>query len=608
MPQNCLEGLSALRFWRVIWSWTLVCASTCLAMADVVHTKDGRRLEGRIVSETTTAIEIETRLGRVKVLRSEVQDIERGQSPREEFRTRFEAAKSDVPALVALAAWTDEQSLPSERKKCFRRIVELEPDHEVANLGLGNVRYRGEWLSPRERGARQKADEKREREAQGLVEHEGRWVTPEDRERMVAGLILFEGEWLTVAAAMARQGLGLVDEAWIPLPLAEAVARTRALCAAVGSPGVGTAGVGTAGVGIASVGIASVEAALGDTVIAGPWPKAFLEDIAKNLVRARARFDIQFKDVPPGVALFGGKAAELYVWSRDSRPYIASIEPLSALTTTVGAPWREAVENTHGWVFWDPYPISSVRAIARPDLHLAGHCYYHYGHILLNRHRYDGRLLPPWFGEGYAGLVEWWCHGHNTVVLKADASALTEGTAARGKEPPFGREALTRGDWQLELHRALTEKDPRLEPFDLVARKAAGQLTTVDVAMAMGIVAWLDDVGDGALDRFHAELKRSAPKAPEQTLAETAPRVARYDSAFRAAVQLDTRAADRAWRAWFLGQKPIAGTDAVPADPEPKKLEVEHSLERNDEHERAAARRAGSETSPRHATLATGGP
>src|SRR5690606_36201829 len=139
--------------------------------------------------------------------------------------------------------------------------------------------------------------------------------------------------------------------------------------------------------------------------------------------------------------------------------------------------------------------------------HLAGHCYYHYGHVLLNRYRYDGRPLPVWFGEGYASLVEWWVHGCNTVVLKADSQASLDGTVARGSEAPFGRAALTRGEWQLDLHRALTASDTRLGPFDTLARKSPGELTAVDVAMAMGILLWLEQSGEGALERFHASLK-----------------------------------------------------------------------------------------------------
>jgi hypothetical protein len=509
------------------------------AQADVVTTKDGRRLEGQIVSESSTEVVIDTRVGRVTVARSDVRTIERGKSAREEFGPRFERAKDDVAALLELATWAAGEKLESEARKCYRRVVVLDPKHEQAQLALGNVQYKGEWLTPKQRDARRAADEVAERKAQGLVEHEGEWVTPEVKDRLQRGLIEFEGAWMTVAEAKARQGLGELEGAWIELPLANAAAHALEVCKTAGAKGA--------------------VAARGDAVVAGPWLKPFLTEIADGLVRARALFDQQFPDAPRGFALFGGHAAEFFAWHRDSAPYVATIAPLSALTRTVGDAWRESVQSTHGWVFWDPYPISSVRAVSRPEFHVAGHCYYHYGHVLLNRYRYDGRLLPPWFGEGYASLVEWWVHGCNTVVLKADSTASQDGTVARGKEAPFGRAALTRGDWQVDLHRALTASDTRLGPFDTLARKSPGELTAVDVAMAMGIVLWLEQSGAGVLEKFHASLKASAPLAPEQELARASDRVERYDAAFKAALGLDSRAADRAWRTWFLARTPASG-------------------------------------------------
>lgn len=531
---GCLAALA-----RSMSAAALALVLATAAEADVVTTKDGRRLDGKILSESTTEVVIETRLGRVTVPRSDVRTLERGKSARDEFGPRYERAKADVAALMELAAWAAQEKLESEARKCHRRVVELDPKHELAQLALGNVLYKGEWLTPKQRDARRAVEEAAERKAQGLVEHEGQWVTPEVKARLERGLVEYEGAWMTVAEAKALQGLGEFEGEWIALPLATAAARAREVCRAAGAKGEVVVG--------------------GEAAVAGPWPKSFLAPIADGMVRARTLFDQQFTGAPRGFALFGGHAAEFYVWHRDSTPYLATIAPLSALTRTVGDAWREAVQSSHGWVFWDPHPISSVRAVARPEFHVSGHCYYHYGHVLLNRYRYDGRLLPPWFGEGYASLVEWWVHGCNTVVLKADSEASHDGTVARGKEAPFGRAALTRGQWQVDLHRALTASDTRLGPFDTLARKSPGELTTVDVAMAMGIVLWLEQSGEGALERFHGALKASAPPAPEQELARTGDRVQRYDTAFQAAIGLDSRAADRAWRTWFLARTPAPG-------------------------------------------------
>ncbi len=539
-PPRHVWTLSLTRVARGLAAAMLALGFVPSAQADVVVTKDGRRLEGTIVTDTKKEVVIETASGRVTVPRAEVRELERSKTPAQEFPERFAAARESIEQLLALATWASDAQLAVEARKCYRRILDLDDQNEVANKALGNVQYKGQWMTPKQRDNRQAKDEAADRKARGLVEYKGQWVTPEDKARLEQGLVLVDGEWLTLAQAKAREGLGPFAGGWVPLPLAEAAARAQRVAVAAG--------------------VHDAAAALsGDSVVLGPWPEPFLRDIAGGLDRARALFDAQFVGAPKGLALFGGRPGELYAWNRDSEPYLATIAPLSELTKTVGEPWREAVKATHGWVFWDPFPVSSVRAVTRPEFHVAGHTYYHYGHVLLNRYRYDGRLLPPWFGEGYASLVEWWVHGQNTVVLKADAQSTSAGSAAVGKAQPFSRATLTRGAWQLDLRQALEATDVRLAPFDVLARKAPGELTAVDVAMSMGVVLWIERSGAGALERFHASLKESAPPAPHQVLERAPERQKRYDTAFQAAVGLDSRAADRAWRAWFLERTPEPG-------------------------------------------------
>ena len=88
-----------------------------------------------------------------------------------------------------------------------------------------------------------------------------------------------------------------------------------------------------------------------------------------------------------------------------------------------------------------------------------------------------------------------------------------------------------------------------------------GQLTLVDIAMAMGILNWLEEAGEGTLERFHGALRKSAPDAPLRVSTKGADRQARYDEAFLAAVDLDWRAADKEWRAWFLKTNPLKTTN-----------------------------------------------
>jgi hypothetical protein len=70
-----------------------------------------------------------------------------------------------------LAEWCKEHHLPNQRKVHLGRIIELDPDHEVARRLLGYVRRDGKWLTQEEHMA-----------ARGFVRHEGRWIMAAEKE------------------------------------------------------------------------------------------------------------------------------------------------------------------------------------------------------------------------------------------------------------------------------------------------------------------------------------------------------------------------------------------------------------------------------------------
>lgn len=63
------------------------------------------------------------------------------ESERAEFRSQFDATfqihQNDPDKLWALAAWCKERTLPDEQKRCYVRILEINPNHEGALLALG---------------------------------------------------------------------------------------------------------------------------------------------------------------------------------------------------------------------------------------------------------------------------------------------------------------------------------------------------------------------------------------------------------------------------------------------------------------------------------------
>ncbi|MHC4341546.1 MAG: hypothetical protein ACYSX0_15210, partial [Planctomycetota bacterium] len=85
------------------------------------------------------------------------------------YHERLEAAM-DADAVMAVAAWALEKNFKENvLKPLHLRALEMDPDHEGANLALGRVRYQGEWMTPEGRDLRMKEEQEAAQRAKGLV-------------------------------------------------------------------------------------------------------------------------------------------------------------------------------------------------------------------------------------------------------------------------------------------------------------------------------------------------------------------------------------------------------------------------------------------------------
>jgi hypothetical protein len=346
------------------------------------------------------------------------------------------------------------------------------------------------------------------------------------------------------AEAQRKQGLEEHEGTW--LPRAEALARNS-----------GAEVQKLAGVPLASL--------LTDQLSLWAQPAAGdLAPVAAGLVRGRAWFDATWK-AEPGTALLGGRLAEFYLFV-DDEPYQKTTPLFAARTKTVGPGWDAAVAKSYGFFWSDPHATSSVRLWKRGLSDLAGHCHHHWGHLLANRLGYDGRLLPPWYDEGVAALLEFRSHGRNAVFCRGErleepAGPSTQGPAKkrdtgtkvgpkaepRAKVAPLDPKAMRDGRWREALVAGLDE----LPSFDSLASLQFTELDGAAIAASMGIVQWLESRGDGALRRFHDVLRKHAPPVPDRVHSSPGARLAMYEEAFRAASGLPLEEADKAWRAWL---------------------------------------------------------
>jgi len=495
--------------------------------ADVLHMKDGREVEGQIVEETKSKIRIRTLLGTFEFDPKDVERIERGKSRLEEFEERMEAAKT-ADDYHAVGLWCVERKMRKQAKQAMRKAKELDPMHAGANTWLGFVLHEGEWVTPEEKARRVAAAEEAAKKAEGLVRYGDRWVTPEDKRRLEQGLIRVDGQWLSYEELQRSKGLEEVDGRWIER--SEALARRNAAQAE--------------SLGKLPYRVVVTEQAL----VAGTVPDWMLEQVGDGIDEGRRWFDRSF-GTPPGLGLLADRRAEFYLYDTRDGPYLATVAYFASLTETLPEGWAAGAERAYGFFWTDPYAMSSARQWHRGQDELVGHCYHHWGHMLLGRLLYDGRLLPPWYEEAFASWFEFQVHRKNAVFCRARTTASTGTVSTRTKrvvDPKMVRE----GRWREALKIGIRER--QVLSIDKLYQLDFSDLEVIDIAAGMGILEWIDSHGPESLAKFHAVYRGLAPKAPGRLVTPGLERQEANDKAFRAATGKGWREADRAWKAWFL--------------------------------------------------------
>lgn len=505
-------------------------AAAALAGADILHMKDGREVEGVVVEETDALVRLRTRLGVLEFKRSDIERIERKKSKLQEFEERWERAESGDD-FHALGLWAEERRMRKEAKRCMAEAVRVDPDHAAAHTWLGHVLHEGEWMTPEERDRRVREAERARRSAEGLVEYRGRWVTPEERSKLEAGLVQHEGRWMTPEEAQRARGLELVEGRWIP--------RAQALALRSGAEAAKRAGQ------------TFERTTNAEALVAGTLERGVIDSIATGLLAGRAWFDEEL-GVEPGLELLAGRPAEFYVFAPTGTAYEDTVEYFASLTPTLPEGWAPVARKAYGFFWTDPYAMSSARQAHRGEQDIVGHCYHHWGHMLLGRLDYDGRLLPPWYEESFASLLEFQVHRKNRVFCRARTQVATGGTTSTGGRRHVDPDLVRRGDWRATLKAAIEER--QVLSFDKLQQLDFSDLEVVDIATGMGLLEWIDSRGEESLRRFHRVLRSGAPRAPARVIQDGNERTALAERAFQEATGMGWREADRTWRTWFLAR------------------------------------------------------
>lgn len=143
--------------------------------ADVLHLKNGGRLEGR-VKRTPDGLELRRGSVRMTVDPARVARWERTPLPAEEYKTRRALTATDDPmGQFVLALWCQQNGLAEEAEHHLEAVLALAPDHAEARRMAGYVRSEGAWVK---QAARMRA--------KGLARYKGRWLPAPEAKRLLA--------------------------------------------------------------------------------------------------------------------------------------------------------------------------------------------------------------------------------------------------------------------------------------------------------------------------------------------------------------------------------------------------------------------------------------
>jgi hypothetical protein len=141
------------------------------AGADEVFLQGGGIVRGEVVAERADSLVIDVGPGRVTLPRSRVERVVLSNSDLGTYRQRAAVlAPQDARGWLALARWAAGHDLLTQAREAYARAAAADPTSAEAQQGLGRELVDGRWLS-----------EDAANRARGLMEFQGRWMTPAER-------------------------------------------------------------------------------------------------------------------------------------------------------------------------------------------------------------------------------------------------------------------------------------------------------------------------------------------------------------------------------------------------------------------------------------------
>ena len=153
-------------------------APTLALFGDVVYLKNGQSIEGRVTKKDGNVTIRRPSGAVVSVDEKDVSSVVTRKTPAASFRERLEKVPpGKLEPLLELVAWAREKRLRAQLRKVSKRILEVDPNNEMARQELGYVVFENTWVL--------ESELKTNRRERGLVKFRGEWMAVEERERLV---------------------------------------------------------------------------------------------------------------------------------------------------------------------------------------------------------------------------------------------------------------------------------------------------------------------------------------------------------------------------------------------------------------------------------------
>jgi len=448
---------------------------------DIVSTSGVVTKDVKVVEQTAEkVVYLDRSLRRSTFPAAIVRNVVKKRCAIHEYEERVAAAK-DANAVMTVAAWAEKAGFSKGvLRGLHERAVELDPDHEAANLALGRVRHEGAWMAPLERDRRVKEAKDEEMRKKGLVPFGEEWVTPADKEKLEQGLRLHDGRWLTEDQIKEAEGFVRHEGRWVKRDDLEAEKLSGFARKATG------------------LGDQLRMRASIDYVLLGDLGDAELQQLADAMQQLHGEWLRLFPETPEGSLLPGRQRVYAF---RKNPPYLALVKALF-----------EEHKRTAGWSpqyardeeermklrlretsFWmcDPEIVSGHVQMPDPFEGLRAHCVHFGANVLATRAVSSHRFPTWWLNEGLAYYLEKRVTGG---IQTFNSSVGGGGYAdAAPRENNKGDPWLDSAKWPAMLLTLVQQgRDPRLDAIkgkDLFSER--NRLSAADLAKSWSVVTWL---------------------------------------------------------------------------------------------------------------------